>query len=156
MPSNELILVFIPLVVLLVGLSVFEMKTTIIPDVVIFPATLYFLAVRIIIGPNPWWHYPVALLGLLLFFILCAALPEMLGGKEWLGGGAIKMTACVGLAFGMVQAVHVGLIFLALLLLCMVLLRLTRISTLPTSPIMLATVVGLLLNMNGFIPNLPV
>ena len=135
-----MIFVFIPLVVLLIGLSCVEWKTKLIPDAVIFPAVIYFLVVRIIIGPHSWWHYPLALIGTLTFFILFAALTERVFGSEWLGGGAIKMTACVGLALGLTSAALTGFIFLIFLLAGLLVMRFSNISSLPAPPLMLLSV----------------
>ncbi len=133
MLSAEMLFVTLPVFALLIGLSVFELKTTLIPDKAVFPAAVYFLCARAFVGPEAWWHYPVSLVSMLVFFLFLAALIEHLWGVESIGGGAIKLMAVMGAALGFYGSLHFGVLLIGVALLAVVVGRLLDVSSVPSS-----------------------
>lgn len=133
MLSAEMLFITLPLFVLLIGLSAFELKTTLIPDKVVFPAAAYLLGARAIVGPEAWWHYPASLASMLVFFLLLAALIERLWEVDSIGGGAIKLMAVMGAALGFTATFHFGILLIGVVLLALLGGRFMGLPTIPSS-----------------------
>lgn len=93
--ERYLFLVCMPLVLLLIALVIQLIQ---IHNAVIFPAAIYFVIVASLLGPEPWWHYPLGLVGLLLFSLLIAkVMDEILNCGSVVGDvDVIKLFALIG------------------------------------------------------------
>ena len=95
MPLPHPIVTIASLCIFLIATAVYEYRTGLIPDRATIPAAFYFVATSSLLGPPPWWQYPVA-----LALVLTISLGLALGyarwtGREALGGGAIKLLSAV-------------------------------------------------------------
>ncbi len=131
---NEFNLVILPLFALTVILCLNELKTDIIPDIYVFPATIYFLIIRIFIGPETWWHYPVIYVAVLVSLVLIAmGLTEFVTKNENIGGGCIKLVAVVAAALGFSLTFHFLAIFVSIILLAVIFGYLLDLHDVPSS-----------------------
>lgn len=98
-PTLELIvgLVFVSMLMIC---SISDIRYRIIPDTVVFSGMLVVLLLRIWIHPLPLWNYLAALFigGGLLYAVALGSL--LILKKEGMGGGDIKLFACIGLIAG--------------------------------------------------------
>lgn len=150
MTQYELIFVTLPLMALLVGIVVYEVHTGLIRDIVTIPSAIYFLIASCVVGSHPWWHYFLGLFATLCFFFLITTLLRRIFGKEFLGGGGIKLLAVVGSAFGIIMVSQTVIIFIIsttiVFAIAAILIKAKRI---PSSPMILFSVLcTLLLNKN--------
>jgi Flp pilus assembly protein protease CpaA len=130
--GNEAV-IYVPLVSILISLVLIELKTTVIPDKVLLPSAVYFLIARGVIGPEPWWHYVIALLGIVFCFVFIAYLNQMIWGKETIGGGAIKLTGVIGAALGFHHSLDFGVILIGVILLALIIGKFIQVRILQSS-----------------------
>jgi len=140
--NTELLVIIVPLSLLLGTVIVLELRTQLIRDVFVLPALLYFVVVRIFIGPDPWFTYVLS--GVVAFTLLMgvsAALHRVLGG-EWVGGGAVKLFAAVAVALGLLATARASLALVFLFGLgYSITSRLFQRDAIPSSPFITAAVV---------------
>jgi hypothetical protein len=141
--SQETAFIFVPLVLLLIGVMIDEIRSGLIRDVVTLPALLYMLVARGVIGPPPWFLYLLAAVGTVAMFALFfSSVPRLLGFEDWIGFGAVKLLAVVAAAVGLPGARWVAGGFVVGVGLWLLVARLARVDHLPSSPIVgLAVVV---------------
>ncbi len=102
MSRKEILFICFPLIIIMIGVVVYEINSGLIPDVVVFPAALYFLVGSIVYGSKLWWHYPAGLFILLFIIVIFAMLLESVFGAPMVGGGSIKLLAAIGGALGII------------------------------------------------------
>lgn len=142
MKYYEVILVVWPLLMFLAGIVIYEIKTGQIPDLAVFPAALYFLIVTMRFGVEPWWHYPLGMIGIFGIFILLAILAEKISGHEMVGGGAIKLWLVVGAAIGMMSVLEAGIVVIIVFAIAyFIALQFFGVNNLPSSPLTLLSVI---------------
>lgn len=143
MKFYEVIFVVWPLLIFLAGIVIYEIKTGRIPDIAVLPAALYFLMVAMRYGVEPWWHYPLGMIGIFAIFILLAILVEKVSGHEMLGGGAIKLWLVVGAALGMIAVLEAGIVVIvAFAIAFFIALQIFGVNNLPSSPLTLFSVIA--------------
>lgn len=110
--TGELFLAY-PLVLLLLSLTVADLRYRLIPNKLIYPALIFFFVLRLFLHPLPYYQYTAGFLlgggSLILVSWLFAR-----RGKEGLGGGDIKLMALMGMVLG-VKLVFICLFLSALL-----------------------------------------
>ncbi|HEU4889481.1 MAG TPA: prepilin peptidase [Thermoanaerobaculia bacterium] len=142
----EVVFVVAPLLLLLLGVSAYEIRTGLIKDVVTLPGLLYMLVVRALIGPDAWFKYLLAALLLVVGFVLLSSVPRLFGrDDDWIGFGAVKLLGVVGAAVGLSGALWVALGFIAGVAVAMLVTRAVGLDFVPSSPIIGLVVVALLL-----------
>lgn len=125
--------VYIPLIIILISLVLIEIRTTLIPDLILFPASIYFLIVRGVIGPEPWWHYLIAIVAFVGFFVLLAYLIEIIFGADTIGGGAIKLSGMVGAALGFNHSIEFAALFIGISIFALCIGRFVKIRSVHSS-----------------------
>lgn len=92
------------LVSVLTVLAVTDLKYRLLPDVIVYPAMLFFAVWRFFHHPLPLWQYALGFLigGGVLYLISWIAVKM---NKPPMGGGDIKLMAMLGLALGAEQVV---------------------------------------------------
>ncbi len=151
MNRSELIFITLPLIVLLIGIIIYEIQTVLILNKVLIPAGIYFLIVSCIYGSKPWWHFPLGLVCMLLLFILGATIIEKAIGSIIIGGGAIKLLAVIGAALGIVLALKVGVVFVILASIAYIFSKYVfGIDILPSSPFILFSILSVYIWNYGF------
>jgi leader peptidase (prepilin peptidase) / N-methyltransferase len=110
--NGELLLAY-PLALLLLILTVADLKYRLLPNKLLYPALLFFFVLRLFLHPLPYFQYAAGFLlgggSLLLVSWLFA-----LRGKDGLGGGDIKLMALMGMVLG-VKLVFICVFLSALL-----------------------------------------
>ena len=96
MKKSELFFIFLPIIILLIGIIIYEIKTTFILNKVLLPVGIYFLIISCIYGSEPWWHYPLGIIGMLLIFLVCAFILEKMFniGLGWWNDKIICRNRC--------------------------------------------------------------
>jgi prepilin signal peptidase PulO-like enzyme (type II secretory pathway) len=110
----EFLLIILPLIALLAGLTMHELRTDLIPNVITLPAAIYFLVVRLFVASVPWWQYLVGSLAMLAFCCILQLAIIFTFEVEGIGGGAIKLLAVVGSALGINLAIQVSVTLMVL------------------------------------------
>ena len=100
-------LVFVSALILV---SQVDLEKKIIPDVVILPVAALGLPLMIVLGPAPWWQWPVAGLGAAGFLFLISEVYYRLRHVEGMGFGDVKLALCMGVYLGpaVVPALFLG------------------------------------------------
>ena len=96
----------------LVLVSQVDLEIRIIPDVVILPVAALGLPLMILLGPAPWWQWPVAGLGAAGFLFLISEVYFRIRHVEGMGFGDVKLALCMGVYLGpaVVPALFLGFI----------------------------------------------
>lgn len=145
MAEPNLALTIAPLFAFLIGLVIYEVRTGLIRDIATFPAAIYFIATSAMFGPAPWWQYPIALFAVLYSLLGAASAYARLFHGEAFGSGAIKLVSLVSGALGVKLAVQViVLFFLVTVGAVLVANLLFERRTIPSSPVVLASVLCVL------------
>ena len=84
----------------LVLVSQVDLEIRIIPDVVILPVAAIGVPLMIVLGPGPWWQWPVAALGAAGFLFLISEVYFRLRHVEGMGMGDVKLALCMGAYLG--------------------------------------------------------
>jgi len=94
----------------LVLVSQVDLEKKIIPDVVILPVAALGLPLMILLGPAPWWQWPVAGLGAAGFLFLISEVYFRIRHVEGMGFGDVKLALCMGVYLGpaVVPALFLG------------------------------------------------
>jgi leader peptidase (prepilin peptidase)/N-methyltransferase len=87
-----------------------DLEKRIIPDIVILPAAALGLPLMILLGPAPWWQWPVAGLGAAGFLFLISEVYYRIRHVEGMGMGDVKLALCMGVYLGpaVVPALFIG------------------------------------------------
>ena len=141
---QELFFIHIPLVAVLLGILLYEIRTGLIPDLITMPMVIYFVIVSSYFGPHPWWHYPLGCMLTVVFFALMVSAFESVFKRQGLGFGAIKLMGAIGAALGITKVAVVAAILLVALILLAPVGFLKR-KSLPSSPIILLAVLSVLI-----------
>jgi leader peptidase (prepilin peptidase)/N-methyltransferase len=102
-------LLFISVLILV---SQVDLEIRIIPDIVILPVAALGLPLMILLGPAPWWQWPVAGLGAAGFLFLISEVYFRIRHVEGMGFGDVKLALCMGIYLGpaVVPALFLGFI----------------------------------------------
>lgn len=94
----------------LVLVSEVDLEKQIIPDVVILPVALAGLPLMILLGPAPWWQWPVAGLGAAGFLFVIGEVYYRVRHVEGMGFGDVKLALCMGIYLGpaVIPALFIG------------------------------------------------
>jgi leader peptidase (prepilin peptidase)/N-methyltransferase len=94
----------------LIVVSQVDLEKKIIPDVVILPVAALGLPLMIVLGPAPWWQWPVAGLGAAGFLFLISEVYYRIRHVEGMGFGDVKLALCMGVYLGpaVVPALFLG------------------------------------------------
>jgi len=94
----------------LIVVSQVDLEKKIIPDIVILPAAALGLPLMIVLGPAPWWQWPVAGLGAAGFLFLISEVYYRIRHVEGMGFGDVKLALCMGVYLGpaVVPALFLG------------------------------------------------
>jgi prepilin signal peptidase PulO-like enzyme (type II secretory pathway) len=88
--------VSIPLIALLAALAIIELRSSLLPNLLTYPGTIYFLLLHAFSGVHPFYNYLASALGL----IACLVMLERISGRFMMGMGAIKAFSMTGAALG--------------------------------------------------------
>jgi leader peptidase (prepilin peptidase)/N-methyltransferase len=96
----------------LVLVSEVDLEEKIIPDIVVLPVAALGLPLMIVLGPGPWWQWPLAGLGAAGFLFLISEVYFRLRHVEGMGFGDVKLALCMGIYLGtaVVPALFLGFI----------------------------------------------
>ena len=96
----------------LIVVSQVDLEKKIIPDIVILPVAALGLPLMILLGPAPWWQWPVAGLGAAGFLFLISEVYYRIRHVEGMGFGDVKLALCMGVYLGpaVVPALFLGFI----------------------------------------------
>jgi len=97
----------------LVLVSQVDLEKKIIPDIVILPVAALGLPLMIVLGPAPWWQWPVAGLGAAGFLFLISEVYYRIRHVEGMGFGDVKLALCMGVYLGPAVAPALFLGFLS-------------------------------------------
>ena len=151
MSRKELLFINLPLVILLIGVIVYEIRTGLILDLVVLPAALFFLVGSIVFGSRPWWHYPLGMVSLLLIMVLFAMVLESLFGVPMVGGGSIKLLAATGAALGLIFSLEVVGLFICIMCIALLVSKYAfNMGTIPSSPFILISILCVFIRNYGF------
>jgi len=94
----------------LIVVSQVDLEKKIIPDIVILPVAALGLPLMIVLGPAPWWQWPVAGLGAAGFLFLISEVYYRIRHVEGMGFGDVKLALCMGVYLGpaVVPALFLG------------------------------------------------
>jgi len=94
----------------LIVVSQVDLEKRIIPDIVILPVAALGLPLMIVLGPAPWWQWPVAGLGAAGFLFLISEVYYRIRHVEGMGFGDVKLALCMGVYLGpaVVAALFLG------------------------------------------------
>jgi len=94
----------------LVLVSQVDLEKRIIPDIVILPVAALGLPLMIVLGPAPWWQWPVAGLGAAGFLFIISEVYFRIRHVEGMGFGDVKLALCMGVYLGpaVVPALFLG------------------------------------------------
>jgi len=96
----------------LIVVSQVDLEKKIIPDIVILPVAALGLPLMIVLGPAPWWQWPVAGLGAAGFLLLISEVYYRIRHVEGMGFGDVKLALCMGVYLGpaVVPALFLGFV----------------------------------------------
>lgn len=131
-----------PLIIILTGLTICELKTGIIPNEVTLPLAIYLLVITPFDGhlsmANHWFALVTAIL---LLALVNRILNKLYSRDQSLGGGFMKLFAALSIAMGIQETVISLALFCILGTVFGFILR-NRIAYLPSTPILLAALAG--------------
>jgi len=117
MSKEELIFVYLPLILSLFGIAIYEIKTGLIKDKVVLLLLVYFLVANSLVSPQPVWHFLVGFLTLGALYLFITQIWYAATQDIIMGGGMIKLRGAVGAAVGIKAIVYIASAELALLIL---------------------------------------
>ena len=123
-----------PLITYLIFVIWYELKTGLILDKVVIPASVFFISAPFLLKNSHWLSHVAGLVASLLFFLLAASIYAKVTGKEGIGGGAIKLMASVGAAVGFEYSIQLALIFTLLIVGGIIFAKIFGKETMPSSP----------------------
>jgi leader peptidase (prepilin peptidase) / N-methyltransferase len=141
MKYSYLVYISIPLILYLIVVVYYELKTSLIMDKMVMPACIFFTSAPFLFKNSHWLSHISGMVVLLLFFLIAASIYRKITGEEGIGGGAIKLMASIGAAVGLEYSIQVALIF-TVLTICSVVFARYKFGkdTLPSSPFALIAV----------------
>src|SRR5438093_4906833 len=124
-----------PLFIALILLTIIDIHSLVIPNIIVLPAFAYFFIIRTVVRPFSFMEYISGLLVALGFsLILGSVLPETLLGFELIGAGDIKLLALLGFVLGLHAALPMLLIFSVVFVLVLIVGKLVDLDQLPALP----------------------
>jgi Flp pilus assembly protein protease CpaA len=87
---------------LLLGTAIVsELQSQLIRDVFVLPGLLYFVVIRMLIGPDPRYTYFLAGAAAFTLLMGLSVVLRRVFGRKWIGGGVVKLFTTVAVAFGL-------------------------------------------------------
>jgi prepilin signal peptidase PulO-like enzyme (type II secretory pathway) len=105
MKYSYLVYISIPLIIYLIAVIYYELKTSFIMDKMVIPACIFFTSAPFLFKNSYWLFHISGMVVLLLFFLIATSLYRKITGEEGIGGGAIKLMASIGAAVGLEQTI---------------------------------------------------
>lgn len=136
-----ILVIAIPLIVYLVFIIWYELKTSLILDKVVMPAAIVFSIIPVFFKNSHLLLHIAGMISLLFYFLVAASAYNKLAGKEGIGGGAIKLMCSIGAAVGLLYSLQVAIIFTLLIVFGVIIAKwIFGIESLPSSPFALIAV----------------
>ncbi|GEM_PF-4466960 len=91
----------LPLLVLLAGVTLFEIRTFMVPDTAIVVGTVAGLTLSYLYGSGPWYPYWIAMLAAPLLLFSVGRIYEKRSGEMFIGFGLLKLFLVTGAFLGL-------------------------------------------------------